>query len=616
MKERKRKKQVLKHAVKCTTVAAVAFTMALQPCFAFTAQAYVGSYESSSPDYPYWDDPNYSSSYYWDAAEDRKVSNVTRTYDDGTKYSAEYKYNAAGALVYSNIKDEEGNRSTVNKSYNGDILVSESIYAYDASRKTEETQTIEYREDGYRSHSLEKIKREDGRTESLERWYLNENNPLKYLSISLDGSTIQADYTYNEYGKPLTRTTASSSGDIDYEEWHYNEAGETIGIMEYEYLAASQRKDTTERYYDAGGNAGNLYIIRTVEIEGVLQSKIESWYIDNGYTPIKEVITYSDGTQSTEDYVYDADGDETRYTSVSRFGATSTRETTYTRDGKTTVESDSSGNKTVNSSSYDARTEQYTSEVTVTKADGSSRYEKTVSVNRYGYDSSYYISRQTTAEGVETYTETTTESDGSSTRKDKNKDGSVTVTKTDSAGNQISIERTLSDGTKTETTETRREDGKLTSEVTKYSDGSEDRTDYEYAESGDLVKKTESRRNGVSSVTVYQYNETNKNLSTRTETFNNGLQFIQSFEELDEYRDHIVITYSGGEVVQDIYTDTTNDSAYIKTIYRDGRMEEVTLNVTIDGERELLYEKIAVINDRMESFDEQAWGMLPAQPAA
>lgn len=87
MKKQKMKKHVMKHAAKCTAIAALTLTMALQPCFSFTSLADSGGYGEG---YSYLDDPSYVLS--WFEKNERKVTDVTRSYDDGTKYSARYQY--------------------------------------------------------------------------------------------------------------------------------------------------------------------------------------------------------------------------------------------------------------------------------------------------------------------------------------------------------------------------------------------------------------------------------------------------------------------------------------------------------------------------------------------
>lgn len=57
--------------------------------------AYYSYGDSYGSDYPYQDDPDYGDHYYWDE-NGRKVTNVARSYDDGTMYKAQYKYDSLG----------------------------------------------------------------------------------------------------------------------------------------------------------------------------------------------------------------------------------------------------------------------------------------------------------------------------------------------------------------------------------------------------------------------------------------------------------------------------------------------------------------------------------------
>lgn len=596
----------MKHITKCTTVAAVVLTMILQPCVAFTAQAGVDSYDLDGFQVKDIQSSNYD---YLSGSEERKISSITKVYDDGAKDTEEYQYNEAGELIYSNVKDVDGNQFTIRRTYKGAIRSLESLYTYDATNEVEETITVEYREDGYPAYTRETYQKKGENQSSSEKWYLSAGNLLKYVTKNSDGTGSQADFTYNENGQPFTATITESNGNITAEEWHYNEAGEELTSKTYKYDAALNTKETTERLIDGVGNDRVLYIISIQTIGDSINYKMELWYRYESMQLMKEAYTEADGSQSIIDYAYDAEGEETLYLRANSDGTAEKRETTYTQDGSRTVSSDSAGNRVETSFTYDTRTELYTEEITTVKADGSSEYEKTVSMDRYGYDTIISITRQVSAGGVETYKERSYESDYSSTLKEKEADGTVTVTKMDTLDNVIGVQKTLPDGTTAERIQTNREDGQPITMILRYSDGGEDRIDYEYNDKGNLVKETETRRNGVIAVTAVQYYGVDDISRIHTVAFSNGCQFVQNIEQVDEKTERFVMTYSGGDVVEETFLRVEEGGVSIKTIYRDGRIEEFYSAMNTEEEIKRASEGIAMINGRMDSFFDQAWGM-------
>lgn len=608
MKKKQWNRRVMKHVSKCTAVSALAFTMVLQLCFSFTSLASSGYQDS---DYPYWDEPYNGSYSSWYDDSDRKLTDVTRTYDDGTTYTSKYKYNEQGKLISGSIKEPDGSKSTIKRTFNGEILVSETNYEYDADNKSELTKTLEYREDGYPSHTLQKYKYSDGTSQSTEVWYIAGSSPQKYIQINVDGSTEQTDYTYDEQGQLLTRAMSSSDGSTSQEEWQYDGSGEEMQYKSYEYDAARQTKSTMEMRMEGEGSSQTKYTLKTKDLGDGEVYKEESWLRAEDNQPTKQITTSPDGSQITESYTYNADGDVTLYIKNNSNGTTQRRETFNTKDGKETLYTDGGGNSIRTTYSYDKITDQRTEEETAAFADGSSSYKKSVTDSRYNELS--YLYREKKADGTEIYTEKTYKSDGSSTIKEKTEDGTITVTEKDSQGENTAIHTTLSDGTRADTTWTRQEDGKELSEVTRYSDGTEDRIDYEYNESGQNVKSTETRRNGVSAVVLVQYNGSDGYAGTQSVTFNNGYQVTFNREFIDAETERITFTYSVGDVYQDIVLEKDDEYINIKTIYRDGRTEESSLNLDNYEDYYLQYEKVDMIYDRYSSFLEQAFGVLPSQ---
>lgn len=584
MKRKQMKKHVLKHASKCMAVRVLAFTMVLQLCFSFTALAYAKDF---SYGYPYWDDPD--AGYYsrYDDNE-RKLTDVTRTYDDGTTYTSAYRYDDKGNLISADIKEPDGSKSSMTRTYRGETLVSQTTYEYDASDKSEETDVTEYAENGYPAHTLQKHKYSDGTSESEEVWFIDRSKPQKYVAVDTDGITTQIDLTYDEEGQEIARVTTSSDGSTKQEEWRYNEFGDVTYYKLDEYDALVQEKNTSE-----------------TRIEGEGESKVK--YI----TETKILI---DGSQSTANYTYNADGEEILYTRNHSDGTTEKRETFHTKTGKETVYTDGKGLTGRSTVSYDTKNNQTVSEETISMADGSSSYMKCI-YDEY-YNTVYYLYKEKKADGTEAYIEKNYKPDGSCTKKEKSADGVITVTEIDADGNTVIRHSTLMDGTKTETSWTWQENGLVTSEVTRYSDGAEDRINYEYDENGNLVKKTETRRNGVSAVYLVQHNETDRFTGTQTITFNNGYQVAYTAEIIDADTEQIAFTYSVGDVYQDIIVEKGSENLYLKTIYRDGRIEEASLNMNSDEDFYQKYEKVIVISDRFDSFLEQAWSVLPSQDPA
>lgn len=602
MNKKHQKKYVEKHVTKSMVVALLAFTMVLQLCFSSVSLAsmgYGGYYDNDG--------------YYDDYGKDQpKLKNITRTYDDGTKYTAEYGYDDKGNLISEKIKEPDGSKSTSKRTYKNDVLVLKTDYEYDASRKIETTDTSEYGDEGYPAHKLQTYKFSDGTSQSHEVWYLRGHLVQKSVDIDRDGIVEQVDCTYDDQDKMLTRISSSTDGSTGQEEWQYDGSGEVSQYQASEYDADDQVKTTNLIRLEGEGESRNRYTLETTDMGEHGVYKKEVWARAADGQPIKKITTYPDSSQSTENYTYDADGDEILYTKASHDGTTEKRETRYSKDGQEVVYTDGRGNTMHSLSSYDQISGQSTDETTENNADGSYRYTKRVIGDDYGVVS--YLTEEKSADG--TYTERTLRSDGSSTAKEKTSDGVVTVTEKDAEGEIISLHKTMPDGTTAETTCTKGDHGEVANEVTRYSDGSEDRTDYEYDESSEPVKWTETRRNGVSAVTVVQYTNEDKSWGNQTTTFNNGYEVIYTHEMVGNDTEQIMFTYSAGDVYQDILLGKGLEAYNVKTIYRDGRTEEVSLDLRKDEDYSLSFEQSALLMSRYNSFIEQAWTVLPSQAGA
>lgn len=594
-KKKMRRTMAGRHVSKCAVMAAVAVTLAFQPCFAMTAHAYT---TTSDYGYPYWDDP-YSSSYYYDT-EGRKVTNVTRTYDDGTKYTAQYKYDTMGHLVYANINDTNGSSSTSTRNYNGEMLVSESSSSYDADYKREYKSAAQY-SNGDRIYLHESVKYSDGTSESEETWYLNGYYPLKVVEVDREGGTSQTDYTYNENGKQLTSSKVVSDGSIMQTEKQYNENGVTIYSKIYTYNASTNTHNTQESRIEGEGASYSTYSVETEMDGNGAEYRVETW--GDAQNTTKKVSTNPDGSQITETYSYDADGRETLYTKSDAAGIIAKRETTTTHTGRTTVYSDNEGYTSTSSRVYDSKNGRTIVEDTESNSDGSSSYSKRVYSDDYTTES--YITRYKMSDGRETSSERTYASDGSSILKEKSLDGTVTETKKNAEGEETSTVETYPDGTRSETVWERREDGLPASKIKRYSDKSEDKITYEYNDKKDVIGETETRRNGVSAVTQYQYSETGY-MNMMTTTFSNGLQFIGTQNKVDQDTTQIVYTYSAGDVSQHILIEKDDDT-YVKIIYRDGRTEEFTINFWDDD----WYSKIDIVDSYYTNYINMAWDIQP-----
>lgn len=609
MREKENKRHVMKRAVKGTAALAVALALVLQPCSAFTAQAYYYGYDG---DYPYEDDPDYNS-YYWDN-EGRKVTSVTRKYDDGTKYTAEYKYDANGHLVQSNVKKPDGSSSTMSRVYNGDVLISDASYKYDGTSKTETAETNEYAVEErvssvYQAHSLTKTKYADGTSESVESWYAGYGMPSRIISVSTNGITYQEDYTYNERRQELTLNAVGSDGSVGRQETQYDEEGEILSYSSYVYDASEQSIESTVRRYEGEGSGRTLYLAETWARGDSGEYKKETWRRITDMQVIKTVSTDPDGSQTTENYTYNLDGDETLYTKTSSDGTTQKRETTNTGNGTRTVSTDGRGNTSVSTTTYDKVGGLTTEESTYSYEDGSTSYRKQVYRDNYTIQTSIY--RDTAADGTETYSERMLDPDGGSTTRTKDSEGIVSVTKSDAQGSMVSSNETRPDGTATVTTWEKQEDGRVSAKITRYSDGTQDRVDYEYDANGNTVRETETRRSGVAAVTETLSDGARWNTGTSTITFNNGYQVVSTVGYTDESTMQFSVAYSVGDIAQDILIEKEDESIYVKVVHRDGGVEEASVDITGGGYEQ--YEALMAIGRRYEEFLEQAWNVLPQE---
>lgn len=601
MKKDRRKGRAARRAV-VYTAATAALTMTLQMGFTFPSLAYYGYGSDYGNDYPYRDDPDYGNYYYWDESG-RKVTNVTRTYDDGTKYWAEYRYDALGHLVYSNVKQTDGSKTTLSKTYNGELPVSETSYEYDASSKSELTNTIQYGGDGYPVHQVYQEKYKDGTGESGEVWYLSYNVPLRTVLTGRTGVVTQTDYTYTDQGQQLGVISVSSNGSTAQEEWQYDGEGNKTYYKSTEFDAVTRTAKVEERRYE-GGNYWSTYDLDAMAYEDGTVYKTETWRRAEDNRVVKRVVTDLDGSQTTENYSYDMNGDETLYTKTDGSGIVEKRETANTTYGSRTVQTDRSGAVSMSSEEYDPKTGSTTIESTTKGPDGYYVYRKVIRGEDYNRE--YDVYQVKDGSGSEYFEETSYHGDGSMTRTERS-DGKSLVTRYDSNGNKISASETLPDGTRSEIAWEYREDGYQSSEIKKYSDGSQDRIDYEYNESGRVVRETETRRNGVSAVSQYQLDSRGYGTGVAI-TFSNGYQVVSTSQDLGDGGEQGAVVFSTGDIAQIVLVSYENGPIACSILYRDGRTEGFSANLyDEDGFVSEGYNKLKALDDYYESYIEQAW---------
>lgn len=613
MKKDQRKGRAARRAV-LYTAATAALAVTLQMGFSFPSLAYYGYGSDYGSDYPYRDDPDYGNYYYWDESG-RKVTNVTRTYDDGTRYWAEYKYDALGHLVYSNVKQPDGSKTTLSKTYNGELPVSETVYEYDASSKSEITATIQYGADGYPVHQVNQEKYKDGTAETGEVWFLSYNVPLRTILTDKTGVVTQTDYTYTDQGQQQAVLSVSSNGSTAQEEWQYDEEGNRIYYKSTEFDALTGTAEVDESRYE-GGSYGSTYDLNAMAYADGTMYKIETWRRAEDNRIVKRVITETDGSQATENYSYDVNGEETLYTKTDGSGIVEKRETIHTTYGTRAIHTGRSGETSVSTQEYDPKTGSTTTESTVNGPNGYYVYRKMIRSEDYNRE--YEVYQVKDKDGSEFFDETIYHADGTMTRTER-LDGTSTVTRFDANGNRVGASETLPDGSRSEIAWEYREDGKKTSEIKRYSDGSQDRIDYEYNESGRVVKETETRRNGVSAVSEYHLDGRGYETAVAI-TFSNGYQVVSATQNLSEDAEQGVIAFSTGDIAQIVMVNYEDGTLVGNIVYRDGSSEGFSADLYDDNVFESGgYSKLKALDEYYESYIEQAWNggaLAVADPSA
>lgn len=500
---------------------------------------------------------SFSTLAYTGAYEDeRRLTEMVETYSDGTKRIYENKYDENGNLIYSSISNL------------------------------------------------------DGTSESQEVWYHDLNVPVKKIKIDTNGEREQTDYVYDGQGNLLEVNYFSSGGNTNQEAWQYDEYGNQLYYKLSSYNASNQVTRTEETLYGGQQFDSPIYTLETtVYSEGNMDRK-EIWRREEDNQIIKTVATDSDGYQTTEEYLYDLDGKEILYKKISGNGLVETRETTTSENRKEIVYSDNKGNKTRISSEYDTENCRKIEESMENKEDGSTSYQRLVYRDEYELES--YIVRDKTADGLETYIEAAYNTDKSSIRKVKREDGTISETITDAQGYDISEKETKPDGSYSNTSWERSEDGKVVRMATKHSDGTVSWSEFEYDVNGNWIKVKEMRKNGVYAVREKRIDDTEKGTGTVTLIFNNGCQVIESFEEIAEDTFQNSILYSGGDVAQDILVEKEKENAYYKRIYRDGRTEEVSIDLKKESQM-ARDERYNLILEHYAAFIEASWNILPSQ---
>lgn len=586
-----------RHISKRMVAATIAAALVLQPCFPFVSLAYSNSYGYEYDSYGGGGDYAYD-----DEGNRVYVTNVTKTYDNGAKYVAEYQYDADKRLIYANIKEADGSKSTISRKYVENLLVSETSYDYSASSKKEVNMLKEY--DNRRLvHRSVQSKFSDGTNESEESWYRMDGQPIKAISIDKNGITQQTDYVYNEYDELISGRLVGSDGSKAEAEYQYDESGSIYYYKIYRYDAPTKAEYLEEARYEGEGPSRSIYEME-METDSDGQSlKKETWKTGEREKITKSVTTNPDGSQITENYTYNSDGDEIRYIMSDSDGMIKQRETTINPNGETQETRDRAGNTKISSFSIDVKTNEKISEDTATYADGSYTYIKRV-YSADSYEEKYSIARTRTADGVETYSEMTSEEDGSYVDKTKYGDGRITETTWDANGKRMSRKTTYPNGEVEEGILEKNEDGKLSSTVTRYPDGGEIRVTYEYNEAGERISSTETRQNGISAVTQYQ--NTN-DVRSETVTFSNGCHMTGVRESINDTEVY-TYTFSAGEIAQATVT-IHGGIVSLKTVYHDGRTEEFSEDYRESGGWESVNAKL---KEYHEGFNNLAWEIQPA----
>lgn len=589
--------------VKCGA-AVMAFLLACQPCV-FDSEAklrYGYGYDwDDYGDYPSWDDPYYYEHYYEDSYDNPKVEAVDRTYEDGSRYTAEYKYNEQGDMIYADIREPGGDRTVLKRTYQGAELKSISNYTYETKTKEESTQTVEFRENETPTHGLFRETYADGTSQTDEIWYAGEDLPQKHVRTNPDGTTEQVEYTYDDAWNVLSISASASNGSVMRRDTQYDGDKREISYREYGYDAETQITDTKEVYY---GDGYALYVIEVRTEGGGETTRTETWYRSEDQKREKVFTVMPDGIQYTETYAYDKDGNETLYIGTGSDGSSKRFERIHLENGEKSVYSDSAGNSSVKTATYDEKSGVTKNEETEKDAYGTSTYRLTIYNNWYNI--TYSMVREKYADGTEAYEEYSLGTDGSSTKKQKAEDGTLVVKVTGADGKTVSNKTTYPDGRTAETTEIIGDDGTVMGEVKQYSDGTSDRSDYEYGENGEMARITETRSNGV--VGICDISE----FETRIR-FNNGYETGVVLEAINEELTRTTVTYAGGEIASEIIEELEDDGYRITTVYRDGRVEESVFSGSDETQVNAAEELIDQINDRYVGYQHEAWTVVPQQ---
>lgn len=589
MKKNNRKRYISGCAVKCAAATVIAVTMSAQPCFASALSDYNREgFGYSYGNYTYWEDEIYDIDS--STGNKRKITDVTKNYDDGTQYISNFKYDEQGNLLYAALEDPSGYSFTISRTYNEGGLVSEESHEYEPHNERTTTKTTDYTPDGYPNHAIIKYESKNKASFSKEVWINENRQEMRIVEADGEKITAQRETAYNEAGEPLVYNAVNADGSTSRSENLYDDNGRVYFSMGESFDAATQIKTNYQTKLEGDPETGTFYYVEIVTYGDGSQKMEENWSRAEDSFPVRSVYTGTDGKQVTEEYTYNEEGNETLYVKTGADGVIARRETNYDRDGAVMT---------------------YNSEYTEKNSDGSSSYKKQSRDSATGIF--YFLLEDTTAEGVKTYTEYTTASDGSKITKEKDLAGTVTVTKTNDRGEAVSITETLADGTTSETIWEEDENGQIRSLTKQYSDGTQDRIDYEYDDGDNLIKKTETRKNGVQAVTETKYS--NEEVESRNMTFNNGCQMTIAAVSLDEGNgSQETAIYSLGDVAREM-TIFDGDKLFLQTVYRDGRTEEHTAEYDENKGYTDLDALQDIADSHYDAFLELAWAAAPAEHA-
>ena len=262
--------------------------------------------------------------------------------NDGTDTTA-YTYDAAGNCTSEKYSDSNG--YTYTYTYTFDAAGNQTSEKYSDSDGSAYTYTYTYDAAG---NLIRQTYQDDGWDFAFDYNYNAQNQLVSVKTSYADGTSYLEKYTYDAPGNLTEQVNTGSDGFTSTTRYTYNARGDMLTIRysdsdgwtyttEYTYDAAgrmtrysnrdSEYGDTLETYvYDAAGNClENTY---SNTCDGVTWSYSYKYTYDAGNRLIREVGTETDGTVTTTEYTYDAEGRPVTVSETSG-GTTTTYAITY-----------------------------------------------------------------------------------------------------------------------------------------------------------------------------------------------------------------------------------------------------------------------------------------------